>query len=248
MGLSINIISLSGNDGWQSAANKINDNFKNLYRALQTNGDSDLQFTKTGLQNDIKDTENRINQKIQDAVEEMNEIVEEAEKRLDKKIKDIASVADSAPPIGTWMYCEVNPSTKWPETTWEKYDEGFFIISAGEDYETGEKYGNKQISVPLQSHYHEMYSGGHYRIDAYYSGDYSFQTEWNKHNKLYQLPSEGDSGFYVAAHDITYNKPPEGSNSLQWRAINKTANTGIGNSKIDITPQSIAVPLWRRTA
>lgn len=83
----INIIELSTNDGWQVASNKINENFRNLYRALQSNGDTELQNTRVNLETKIAEAEERLNQIFKEAVEELNQTINDAETRLDTKIE-----------------------------------------------------------------------------------------------------------------------------------------------------------------
>ena len=126
---STNIVSLSENDGWQLAAKKINENFKNLYSSLSN--DTDVQVTASAESVNIKieDAENRFNRLITDFKAEIERIIEEAR-------------IDSAPDVGTYLYSKNDPGIKWPDTKWQKIDEGLFLVSAGDKYKSGNRYGS----------------------------------------------------------------------------------------------------------
>lgn len=256
---SVNILDISQNDGWQVASNKINENFRALYKALHANGDSALQSTRVKLEDDLKEAEQRIDRKMTDAIEEINRTVEEAEKAFDAKLKDLddkledfnevlsgadatnlanltalinAKVAELnntinaktqpklfAPPVGTYIYSINNPATIYKGTTWAQQGQGNFLIAAGSTYKTGSSYGSNTHTLTESQIPAHAHLGGDYLV-------------WNSNGNLTANnagPGKGDFGSGAFG-------------ARQW-----TNNTGGGQPHNNI-PQSIAVPLWKRTA
>lgn len=123
---SINILDINANDGWQVASNKINENFRNVYRAITGNSSTTLVASEAQTDQKLADTEARISKTIKDAEERINKTIEDAEKRIDdnmKKLEDLEkdiedNIGKLAPAVGMWIYYDSDPSTLYPGTTW----------------------------------------------------------------------------------------------------------------------------------
>lgn len=161
---STNIVSLSENDGWQLAAKKINENFKNLYSSLSN--DTDVQ---------VAGVTEIVNIKVQEADDRFNRLITDFKAEIEKIISDVR--IESAPAIGTYLYSKTDPSIKWPGTKWQKIDEGLFLVSAGNTYRSGERYGS----------------------DAYVAKGYDLSNNVTTQyaNKVLVTDDSGQSGFNV---------------------------------------------------
>lgn len=60
MGISINLIDISANDGWQVASDKINQNFRNLYRSLSQNTSNDIRSSESSITANVSGLSYRI--------------------------------------------------------------------------------------------------------------------------------------------------------------------------------------------
>ena len=116
----INLTELSGNDGWQVAARKINDNFKNLYNSIRSNTGTEMRGQSATIGQQIRDAEARIEREMTDLQEKLSQMIENLENSL-----------DTAPPVGTWLHADYDPNEQGPGTIWARIDEGNFIIAAG---------------------------------------------------------------------------------------------------------------------
>nr|DAV16196.1 MAG TPA: Baseplate structural protein [Caudoviricetes sp.] len=43
--------------------------------------------------------------------------------------------------VGEFVFCKGDPNAEWPGTTWERHDEGVYLVAAGGTYRTGGRYG-----------------------------------------------------------------------------------------------------------
>lgn len=90
--------------------------------------------------------------------------------------------ATYAPPIGTWLHCDINPMTYYPGTIWEEAEEGTFLMSAGDTYASGGSYGENEVSLMIEnipSHSHTIGSGNSgYGLSA--SGSYVGEVPINR--------------------------------------------------------------------
>lgn len=161
---STNIVSLSDNDGWQLAAKKINENFKNLYAVLSTDSNTQNIVTNVSVDNRISDTEAKTDRWLKDFRNDIDTLLEEFKKEM-------------APAVGSFLYAKYDPNTKWPDTKWTQVDEGYFLVSSGNKYVSGRKYGS----------------------DAYVAKGYGLQTQTTGTyaNKVLVTDDTGQSGFNV---------------------------------------------------
>lgn len=230
MGKSVNIIELTGNDGWQLAANKINENFRNLFSSMRYNGSL----------GDVN-SENRMSEKMRDLETRIKRELEDLEHRVSEMLKDV----DVAPPEGSWLYCDFDPNDQWPGTTWEKYAEGYFVMSAGATKRPGSRHGSSTKRVPLPNHSHRMWS----ETDAHADKGVGYVPV--VFGNGYGFRIAGTAGSDQTQTAITFNQSTSSmvsKSGTEGPSLKNGSTTEISDDPtIDVTPQSIALPLWHRT-
>lgn len=157
----------------------------------------------------IRETMQTLQTTIQTISEELEEV----------KLK----AGESAPPIGTWIYADYDPSEQWPGTSWIRVDQGRFLIAAGSTYVAGRSYGANTHTLTIN----EMPSHNHQLRQATYA------------NRSLGL---NIGGSYLG--DCVVIGSQVGTNTS---GNNGTVFTGSGAAHNNI-PLSTAVPLWHRTA
>lgn len=149
--LAANIVDLEANDGWQAAASKINANFRNLRSSVESNSAEGTRSAADELMGQLEAESERF-----------REEVSAAEQRLDEKIAAIQRELDAAtqpevfaPPVGTYMFSEADPSETWSGTEWERQPENLYLVASGEN--VGGTVGSNEIvlssdQMPQHSH------------------------------------------------------------------------------------------------
>ena len=221
----LNIAELSGNDGWQIAARKINQNFNSLYKALTVNG-NDNEDVIGRIEQMLGDAEARIDKKITDAIESINGTIADARDEFNELLKK------AVPQIGTYLFSETDPNTIWPNTEWTKIAEGTYLTAAGDTYKSGSKYGENMkrlTTTEMPNHHHVIVSNTH-------------NSNSSTASLVFTLRS-GNNGARLTdtTGDVYTSTAMLGGNPIY------TDYTGEGKS-FSIMPQSIAAPLWKRVS
>lgn len=217
---SIDIVEIWVNDDLREVIRKCNYNFRQYMRTQSDDGSSIVT-----AQDDIAD----VKEELARQVDKIIKIIDEKTSIQDKKISELESKIsdvkiDIVPNVGTWLYADYDPNSKWPGTKWEKVAEGTFLISAGSKYEKGKSYGSNDVTltvdqIPSHRHLEDM--------------------------SLLQWTSDDGSG---PGNVSATNNPTAGNfGSGQYRHATYTSYVGGSKSHTNI-PKSIAVPLWHRTA
>lgn len=272
---STDIVELSGNDGWQFAVRKINENFKRLYSCLINDTTIKTNVVGDSLRQEIADAEARLHQIVEDAKDELEEVIEATEKRFDQEIKNVRDA--TIPPVGTYIYATYNPNEKWTTTTWERVGEGKFLISAGTTYKEGSEYGSNEVTLSVNqipSHTHNGPSHTHtgpshthtgpshtHSIDDHTHQNTNTVIEWSNTHEgnlgfiegtdagagSYKKKTTTDSGGSgTTGASGTGSTGAAGTGATGASGTGATSATGGGQAHTNI-PKSIAVPLWKRT-
>lgn len=123
-----NIVELSPNDGWQTAAMKINSNFSRLYTLLSSDGDIKISQMSGSVNDQILSIENTLEQTINDLKEDLNETfrtintsIDSLKDQVESQRKMIDSLKmETVPPVGTCIICSYDPNKTYKDTTWVK--------------------------------------------------------------------------------------------------------------------------------
>lgn len=222
MGRSVDILEIGPNDDQYEVIRKCNYNFRN-YLSAQNGGDASVSEVRDDIDNVKKNLAEQV-QKLTDLINDTAQKQSDKINDLSSKIDDLANKLeniDIAPPVGTYIYALYNPNEQWAGTTWEQVAEGNFLIAAGDTYLIGEPYGENQhtlTAAEMPSHYHYTYRN--FVVD-------------------------------VGWHDANNNwaRPRPGGGNTPWNVTSSPATSSTGGSQPhNNIPQSIAVPLWKRTA
>lgn len=126
----INIIDISPNEGWQAAADKINLNFRSLYRALDINLNTSMMTSYNLLSRKLSELSNKLDREIADVRDLISKLDKEVEGRLDeqdKRIDEIADLAGAAPAVGRILIYadDTDPNEVYKGTKWERIGNRF---------------------------------------------------------------------------------------------------------------------------
>ena len=202
----LSIIEFDTSDGLpENCERKLNWNFKNLIESFG----SIIGGTPV--------TKEDVDRMINDAIDP----IKSHEQTIDREIDDLQQTI--APPVGTYLYCENNPQSYWPNTIWKKItDGGVFLMTDGEDAQTGETYS-------LGSRYGES----KHKLTAEEMPEHSHsypRTGWVK-----QKVWETNDMACTVAND-------QGSPQVRFASY-----TG-GDKPHNNIPQAIACHCWKRTS
>lgn len=212
---SINLVDIGPNDDLSEVIRKCNYNFKQANKT-QISG----TISSTVASDSIGSLRRYIDQKIED---------------INSKISNI----DVAPPKGTYIYADYDPNEKWPGTTWNKVDEGHFIMSSGSTKIKGKKYGNEKVEVPLANHRHYIIEPiGETDTKSWYVGTFDGRPSFKE---TYSATGLGHAS-WVSNEDIYMGTTTDRTGGVRDAQVDVSLNP-----EIDLTPKSIALPLWHRT-
>lgn len=227
------LIDINANDELPAVIRKCNDNFRRM--SSQQSRDTDLSVRLEGERSDAALAEAMAGMAA--ALSEMRTWVEQAIEGLRTwVVAEIAKMTQPklfAPPVGTYLHCEQNPSATWSGTVWTQVASGNYLVSAGAGYPSGSSVGSNQVTL-VEANLPKL------------SGNV-----WNMAQQSRNVPVTADgicsarprqdtaSGYGATAHEDN----PDVDSSIDGF----TVSFGGGLSH-ENRPQSICVPLWKRTA
>lgn len=143
-------------------------------------------------------------------------------------------------PVGA-VYISVNdvdPSTLFGGT-WERLEQGKFLISGGDNYKIGTTGGEATHTLsadetPAHTHGNVNISGNMYSVIAQKNSSADDALQWSPYNSFGELNS---------ASGTTYNKTP---GQLRFQAQHEHSSVGKGYAHNNIPPY-LSVNIWKRT-
>lgn len=238
--LAVNLAQLEANDGWQSAASKINYNFKNLWASVESNSAEGLRSASGELMDQMEDMYSKFRKEIAEAEQRLDEKVAAAQRALDQKIADVTEQLDQktaparfAPPVGTYMFSDTDPSSTWTGTRWEQVAAGNYLVSAGSGYPSGSSVGSNQVTL-AESQLPVIHG-----------------EVWNMAQQSRNVTVTGSGIFSprpVRDTAVGYGTSAEIGDPDADTTIDGFSVSFGGGQPHENRPQSICSPLWKRTA
>lgn len=216
------LIDLGINDSTADIVRKCNQNFRRLAMDQRKQAQQDVRHEATRADSVVAGAVGEINTALANAKKELEEALKKAKEELTTKI-----IEETTPDVGTWIFCEYDPNTKWPGTKWEKVAEGTYLVSAGSTYKANNKYGANTVTLTVD------------QIPSHRHQENSSTMQWTADDPNGSTPGNV-KGTVVA--------PGQGHMGAgNFRYTSYTASTGGGQAHNNM-PNSIAIPLWHRVS
>lgn len=136
------------------------------------------------------------------------------------KFRQGASFEEYCPfPVGTCLFCLYDPNAVWPGTTWERHDEGVYLVAAGGTYRTGGRYGENAHALAAA------------------------ELPWHAHALLCNLAS----GSSMSGVEFFQGTGTSGRGFINDEENHRDDVPMAQNRPHNNMPLSVAVPLWERT-
>lgn len=124
------LIELNQRDELTDIVRKVNTNFKNL------------AYAQTSKVNQVARTPNpTLEKEIQELSKDTLDGFNQVNRELQSLTEQIAQLkTDLTPPVGTMMFCSVNPGNTYTGTTWTQMTQGSALLSSGAAYAVNTKW------------------------------------------------------------------------------------------------------------
>lgn len=141
------LIEIGVDDSLPDVVRKCNDNFKRVSAQQSKSSRTSIRREGQRVDDEISGIIGKVMEIADDIRSEVAEAIDDTRRWVEERIAQAMSPKLLAPPVGTYLHCEKDPALTWPGTEWERIAEGLYLVSAGDTYKPGIRYGSNKVTL-----------------------------------------------------------------------------------------------------